>query len=33
MNVSGISIKPYDMDKIIDLINQVSMGKTVDLTQ
>ena len=33
MKVSGISIKPYDMDRIIDLINKVSMGKTVDLTQ
>lgn len=33
MKVSGISIKPYDMDRIIDLINNVSMGKTVDLTQ
>jgi DNA-binding NarL/FixJ family response regulator len=33
MKVSGISVKPYDMDRIIDLINNVSMGKTVDLTQ
>jgi len=33
MKVSGISIKPYDMERIIDLINKVSMGKTVDLTQ
>ena len=33
MKVSGISIKPYDMDRIIDLISKVSMGKTVDLTQ
>lgn len=33
MKVSGISVKPYDMDRIIDLINKVSMGKTVDLTQ
>ncbi len=31
MKVSGISIKPYDMERIIDLINKVSMGKTVDL--
>ncbi len=31
MRVSGISIKPYDMERIIDLINKVSMGKTVDL--
>ena len=33
MKVSGISVKPYDMERIIDLINKVSMGKTVDLTQ
>ena len=33
MKVSGISVKPYDMDRIIDLIDNVSMGKTVDLTQ
>ena len=33
MKVSGISIKPYDMDRIIDLISKISMGKTVDLTQ
>lgn len=33
MKVSGISVKPYDMDRIIDLINNVSKGKTVDLTQ
>ena len=31
MKVSGISIKPYDMERIIDLINKVSIGKTVDL--
>jgi len=31
MKVSGISIKPYDMERIIDLINKVTMGKTVDL--
>ncbi len=31
MRVSGISIKPYDMERIIDLINKVTMGKTVDL--
>jgi DNA-binding NarL/FixJ family response regulator len=31
MKVSGISIKPYDMERIIDLINKVNMGKTVDL--
>ena len=31
MKVSGISIKPYDIERIIDLINKVSIGKTVDL--
>jgi len=31
MKVSGISIKPYDMERIIDLITKVTMGKTVDL--
>ncbi len=31
MKVSGISIKPYDMERIIDLITKVNMGKTVDL--
>jgi len=33
MMVSGISVKPYDMDRIIDLIDKVSAGKIVDLTQ
>ena len=33
MMVSGISVKPYDMDRIIDLIDKVSKGKIVDLTQ
>jgi two-component system, chemotaxis family, chemotaxis protein CheY len=32
LKVSGISTKPYDMDKIIDLIGKVSKGKTIDLT-
>jgi two-component system, chemotaxis family, chemotaxis protein CheY len=32
MNVSGISVKPYDMDRIIDLIDKVHAGKIVDLT-
>jgi len=31
--VSGISVKPYDMDRIINLIDKVSAGEIVDLTQ
>ena len=33
MKVSGISVKPYDMDRIINLIDKVYAGKIVDLTQ
>jgi len=32
MNVSGITRKPYDMDKIIDLIGKITTGHTIDLT-
>ena len=33
MNVSGITRKPYDMDNVIELIDKVCNGKTIDLTQ
>jgi DNA-binding NarL/FixJ family response regulator len=33
LKVSGIATKPYDMDKVIDLIGKISKGKTIDLTR
>lgn len=33
MNVSGITRKPYDMDKVIGLIEKVTEGKIIDLTE
>jgi len=32
LKVSGITTKPYEMDKVIDLIGKISKGKTIDLT-
>ena len=32
MKVNGISIKPYEMDGIIDMINKVTSDKTIDLS-
>jgi two-component system, chemotaxis family, chemotaxis protein CheY len=32
LKVSGIATKPYDMDRVIDLISNISKGKTIDLT-
>ena len=33
MKVSGICIKPYEMDGIIDTINKVTTDKTINLPQ
>ena len=32
MNVSGITRKPYDMDNVVQIINRVLQGQTIDLT-
>ena len=32
LKVSGIATKPYDMDRVIDMIGKISKGKTIDLT-
>ena len=33
LEVSGITRKPYDMDKVVELIGKVNQGTTIDLTQ